>query len=436
MSKVESWGRYPQVTQKHINLNWRDSISLKGISDGTVLPHGQGRSYGDCCLNQDGTLLLTKNLDRVISFDSQRGILRAEAGITLEQILDLVVPAGWFLPVTPGTKYVSLGGAVANDVHGKNHHIDGTFGNHVLSFELLRSDGTSLFCSPSENKDMFAASIAGLGLTGLILWVELKLKSILSASIQVENIKFENLNEFFEISASSSKDYYYTVSWLDCLSKEGRGIFMRGDHSTEIDLNLALERVKKPKVSVPFDAPSIALHSWNMKLFNQLYFHKQISKKQQKTVHYDPFFYPLDAVKGWNRLYGKRGFFQFQCVVPRQDAALRISQILEQVKRDGNASFLAVLKEFGEIEAVGMMSFPAPGTTLCLDFANRGGATRNLLRRLDQIVKEAGGKIYPAKDALMPAESFKQYFPRWKEFSDYIDPKFSSSFWRRVTEND
>jgi len=431
MKILESWGRYPRVSQQSRAIRWRGDPILADDS-ASVLPFGKGRSYGDCCLNEGGTLLQTEALDRVISFDTDKGILRAEAGMTLAQVLDLIVPLGWFLPVSPGTKFVSLGGAVANDVHGKNHHIDGTFGRHVHAFELLRSDGSQLYCSPAENSELFSATIAGLGLTGLILWVELQLQPISSAQIEMESIKFEALDEFFSISQESPESYPYTVSWLDCLSKEGRGIFMRGKHSQSIDLDLSRQRVRRPKVTVPLDAPSIALHHWNMKLFNKLYYGRQFGKVKQSTVHYDPFFYPLDAVSNWNRMYGKNGFFQFQCVIPDKNSPEVIEAILAEARGDGSASFLAVLKEFGDSVSPGIMSFPCSGTTLCLDFPNRGSTTKDLLLRMDAMVREAGGRIYPAKDAVMPPESFKQYFPRWKEFSDYIDPRFSSSFWRRV----
>jgi FAD/FMN-containing dehydrogenase len=425
-----SWGRYPHVERQGvIPLHWASELpALKKIR-GTLLPYGYGRSYGDSCLNEDGSLLACAGLDRFVAFDPERGILRCEAGVRFDQILSLIVPQGWFLPVSPGTKFVSVAGAIANDVHGKNHHQAGTFGRYVTAFELLRSDGRRLICNPSRNTALFRATVGGLGLTGLILWAEFKLKKIPGPAIQMETIRFRNLEEFFRLSESSDKDWEYTVSWVDCLSggrNLGRGHFMRGRHS-EVPVPKAAR-----SIPIPFDFPEFVLNRASMRVFNTAYYHRQWSVRKESLVHYEPFFYPLDAFLNWNRGYGKRGFLQWQCVVPFGKGEQAIGDILSDTARAGMGSLLAVLKTFGKVPSPGLLSFPRPGITLALDFPFRGAKTLTLLDRLDRRVLEAGGRVYPAKDAHMAGSSFRKFFPEWKTFSKFIDPKFSSSFWRRV----
>jgi len=434
MKRYESWGRYPQAPAREVRtMFWRsDDLPIK--EDGLpLLAYGKGRSYGDVCLNEGGVLVDTEHLGRLIAFDDQKGLLRCEAGMGLDEILQVIVPRGWFLPVTPGTKYITVGGAIANDVHGKNHHKAGTFGRHVTQFELLRSDGQRLICSPTENGDLFRATIGGLGLTGFITWAEFRLMPISTAGIVEEKIRFANLDEFFAISGSSDKDYEYTVAWVDCLATGehlGRGIFMRGNHAAG---GFPLDPNHGVRLAVPVDFPNFVLNPLSMKLFNEAYYNIQRQKEVKLITHYEPFFYPLDAVKQWNRIYGPRGFLQYQCVLPPSDGAEAIREIIRRIARSGNASFLAVLKEFGDVPSPGMLSFPRPGITLTLDIPFQGTPTLQLLAGLDGIVRQAGGALYPAKDARMSAENFQTFYPQWQEFSQYIDPHFSSSFWRRVT---
>lgn len=427
----QSWGGYPKVTdQKALHFNWRSDPLPH--TDTTLLPYGLGRSYGDSCLNDPGTILITTALNRLIDFNPSKGLLTCEAGVTLEDILNFIIPRGWFLPVTPGTKFVTLGGAIANDVHGKNHHRDGTFGNHVLSFNLLRSSGERLTCTPHENFDIYRATIGGLGLTGLILSATIKLKKIPSAWIDMESIRYQNLDEFFKIAAESDEGFLYTVAWIDGLAKGkslGRGIFMRGNHAYTPNPLPAPAR----KLTVPFNAPSIALNHYSIKAFNEVYYHRQKEDRVKSMVTPDSFFYPLDTIHHWNRIYGRRGFFQYQCVIPEKNAEDGMREILEKISQSGEGSFLAVLKKFGDISSPGLLSFPIPGATLALDFSNKGKKTLKLFESLDDVVKKYSGRVYPAKDARMSAASFQAYFPQWKEFAQYIDPKFSSSFWRRVT---
>lgn len=429
----ESWGRYPKYRPYAVKqLFWRNEIPDFSHFDRSVLPYAYGKSYGDSCLNKDGYLIDTKGLSKFIEFDKINGYFRCEAGVSLAAILDFIVPQGWFLAVTPGTKFISVGGAVANDVHGKNHHNSGTFGCQTTRFELVRSDGTKTICSPSQNQDLFSATIGGLGLTGLITWVEFKLKPCLSPFIIMESIKFDSIDEFFEINQESEK-YSYTVSWVDCTAsggKLGRGIYNRGEHAHPNEIPSTITYKFKQK-NFPFEAPFI--NSFTVNLFNILYFNKQISKKQKSIVHYDPFFYPLDAIQNWNRAYGKYGFLQYQFVIPLENSNQNILKILKFVADSGLSSFLTVLKTFGDIKSPGMLSFPRPGVTMAIDFRFDGNKTLKALNYIDNYVRDAGGVLYPAKDARMNANDFKRFYPNWSEFAKYIDPKFSSSFWRRVS---
>lgn len=434
MSKVgQSWGRYPQANQLIIPVT--DRHAALPVAEGSMLPHGNGRSYGDSCLNDGGALLHTRHLDRFMAFDPLSGILECEAGVLLSEILDLVVPQGWFLPVTPGTKFVTVGGAIGNDVHGKNHHKAGTFGRHVLEFELLRSDGSRRLCSPRENPEWFAATVGGLGLTGLISRAKIQLRRVASPWMSCEICRFDDLPGFFRLSRASDRDYEYTVAWIDCASQGnalGRGIFTRANHApAHPDF-----RPDAParRLSVPLTPPISLINPLSLSAFNSLYYHRQREGVRHVTTHYEPHFYPLDGVAEWNRIYGPRGFLQYQCVVPLAAAPDCVELLVKTIAKSRQGSFLAVLKQFGDIASPGMLSFPRPGATLALDFPHRGASTLSLLDRLDEIVASAGGAVYPAKDARMPARFFKQYFPAWETFSHYIDPKFSSSFWRRVTE--
>ncbi len=434
--EVQSWGRYPRVKHTQVMpIYWRSEIPDLASSEQPVLPHAYGRSYGDSCLNENGVALDVSHLNRFISFDEQTGLLCCEAGVSLADILEVMVPRGWFLPVTPGTKFVSVGGAIANDIHGKNHHAAGTFGCHVTRLRLLRSDGQRPICSPDENPELFQATIGGLGLTGLILWAEFRLKRIVNPYIDADHIRFDTLDEFFEISAESDKDFEYTVSWVDLLiggEALCRGIFTRGNHNQSPEL--ARKRLpKRLPLAVPFNLPQFVLNTLTVKGFNELYYHKQLPRRVHKIESYDPFFYPLDSVHDWYRMYGKRGFLQYQFVVPFEGGREAMREIIGRIRQSGAGSFLTVLKEFGTIKSPGMLSFPRPGLTLALDFAYAGEKTLRLLEELDAIVRQYDGSVYPAKDARMSAESFQQFYPRWREFARYIDPHFSSSFWRRVS---
>ncbi len=409
-------------------LFWADEFPRKIPVGQSVLPAGMARSYGDVGLNADNTLLLTTGLDRILGWDPKTGVIRCEAGVTLAQLQEFCVPRGWFPQVVPGTKFVTVGGAIANNIHGKNHHVAGCFGNHVTAFELVRSDGTRAVCTPKQNEDMFRATIGGMGLTGFIAWAELQLRPIVSPKISYTGTKFHGLDEFLALSTASKAEY--TVAWLDTVAKGrnwARGIFMEGDHSA---VAAPLTTGKPARLPFPIDLPEIALNATTVGLFNFAFYNKQFGRRVQSLVHYDPFFFPLDAIHHWNRMYGKAGFLQFQCVVN----AGAMPAIVKVVSDAGLSSFLAVLKVFGDVPSRGIMSFPEPGWTIALDFPIRGDRTFKLFDRLAQMTLDAGGRLYPAKDARMTAEQFQKFYPQWRDFAQFIDPAFSSSFWRRVTK--
>ena len=344
-----------------------------------------------------------------------------------------MVPAGWFLPVVPGTAFVTVGGAIANDVHGKNHHAAGSFGSHVRRFELLRSDGARLTCSPGENAALFRATIGGLGLTGLITWAEVALRPVACAAFDVETIRMENLAHFFELSKTGAE---YSVAWIDALAKGGeigRGIFMRANHAKAGAADAASRSESKPRLAVPFDFPAATLNRHSVGLFNALYRARAGSQWSQSSEPYGKYLFPLDSIGRWNRMYGKPGFLQHQSVVPRADAPAKLTEMLAAIADSGEASFLTVLKVFGDQPPAGLLSFARPGVTLALDLRMRGAATFELLERLDAVVRDAGGAIYPAKDARMSPATFRASFPNLDEFRAHVDPAFSSSFWRRVT---
>lgn len=376
----------------------------------------------------------TRSLDRLIAADWQTGVLRAESGVTLDEVLDVAIPRGWMLPVTPGTKYVTLGGAIANDVHGKNHHVRGTFGNHLRRFALARSDGSLIDCAPDTQAELFSATIGGLGLTGLIMWAEIQLMPIHSSLIDVASIRFPNLDGFFELSERLDPEHEYSVAWVDCLSRGaslGRGIFMVGDHATEG----ALEVNRRKKYSVPFTSPVPLFNGVTLRALNELYYQRQRHPEVHTKVDYDAYFYPLDSLLEWNRIYGRAGFQQYQCVVPPHTARDATRVILEAISSSGTGSFLAVLKRCGKNISPGLLSFPMEGTSLALDFPQRDASITRLFTRLDAIVREAGGRLYPAKDAHMSGTDFRAAYPQWQQLEALRDPAMLSRFWERTTRS-
>jgi FAD/FMN-containing dehydrogenase len=424
---AHSWGR-----AKTSDCEWltpTQELSSWPNLQSTALPRGLGRSYGDSNLLTKGTLISTQGLDRFLGWSPSDGLLRAQAGASLRSIIETFLPKGWFLPVTPGSSFVTVGGALANDVHGKNHHLRGCFGNHVTRFELLRSTGERLICSPAENSELFGATIGGLGLTGFINWVELKLIPVASSKISVMEERFDSLAQLYALDDQRAASHEYTVAWFDCLSyRKGklRGIYSAGSHASDGDKDC----VMKTGPSIPFAPPISPVNSLTLRAFNALYSRKPIARGVDVDVM--KFMYPLDAISHWNRLYGTPGFYQYQCVIPSNERDA-LEAILEAIKASGQGSFLAVLKRFGDIASPGLMSFPKPGYTLALDFPNRGERMRKLFAALDNIVQSAGGRLYPAKDGAMSAAMFQAGYPQWQQLEAMRDPAIDSDFWKRVT---
>lgn len=429
-----SWGRH--VRSRHKMYVLHDRTAPLPVAP-CLLPFGNGRSYGDVCLNPDHGLLLTRGLDRFIAFDSQRGVLRCEAGVLLDEILALVVPRGWFLPVTPGTRYVTVGGAIANDVHGKNHHRAGCFSRHVRALELLRSDGSRRICSSEENPDWFAATCGGLGLTGLITWAELQLRPITSPWMQGFSQRFNDLESFMALSRENDASHEYSVAWVDCAGrgqKLGRGIFMAANHAADLPES-GVSYQPGRSWAFPCTPPFSLVNTYSLRAFNHLYFHRTPPGRQPLCSHLLPFFYPLDGLREWNKMYGPRGFHQYQCVLPdtpARPAVHTLHQLLEAISISGMGSFLAVLKVCGDSPSPAMLSFPLPGVSLALDFPARGAALDTLFTQLDALVAGANGRLYPAKDSRMPAALFRTGYPQAAAFAAFVDPAFSSAFWRRA----
>lgn len=409
LTKIHGWGRYPQQDAYLHTPPSSASLEYTAKQQDSVLARGMGRSYGDSAnaLN----VLQTTYINHFIEFDKATGKLTAEAGITLREILEIIVPSGWFLPVTPGTSFVTLGGAIASDVHGKNHHIAGTFGQHVKSLSMLLGTGEVVTTSPQHHADLFHATCGGMGLTGIIISATIQLLPIKSSLISQKTIKagcVEAACEAFETNSNAT----YSVAWIDCLSKGkslGRSVIMLGEHAAQGGLDIDIRQ----KVSVPFSTPYALLNSVTMKAFNAAYWHKSNNNETQ-TVTLMPYFYPLDAIGEWNRLYGKKGFVQFQCVVPKLDGIANMRKLLTEISNSGEGSFLAVLKQFGTGNE-NLLSFPIAGYTLALDFKVSDTAIK-MVRRLEDMVVDMGGRLYLTKDAVMQASTFKATYPNWEKF--------------------
>lgn len=427
---VSSWGRLSNPPHYVTVLN-DPARSAETIRQGRYpgLAHGLGRSYGDACLNPEGILWMTSGLDHFIAFDDRTGHLVCEAGVSLRDIQHWAIPRGWSLPVTPGTLLVTVGGAIANDVHGKNHHVFGSFGDHVIQLTLVRTDGEVIQCGPAERPDWFAATVGGLGLTGVITQAEIRLRPVPGPWLETETLPYTGLDAFFRLADESETDWEHTVSWIDCLSGDsGRGLFMRGNPAKVANG----PHPSAHKRTMPFVPPVSLVNRWSLRPFNTAYYHLRKWRAGRTIAHYEPFSYPLDNLLDWNRIYGPKGFFQYQSVVPRQTGQKTVNAMLKAIARSGEGSFLAVLKTFGNRQPAGMLSFPQPGVTLALDFPNTGARIHRLFEQLDAIVGESGGRLYPAKDARMPRELFEAGYPRLTEFMKYRDPGISSGLSRRL----
>jgi FAD/FMN-containing dehydrogenase len=397
------------------------------------LAYGAGRSYGDSCLAASGHVVCTRALDRIVAADWQTGVLQVEAGASLSEVLEVCVPRGWFLPVVPGTSHATVGGAVANDVHGKNHHRRGTFGCHVRRLGLLRSDAGAIVCDQEQHGELFAATIGGLGMTGLIQWVELQLLRIASSGLEVKTQRFGNLDEFFNLSDSLDEQHEFCVSWVDCASGGtglGRGVYMAGDFLREGPLHIE----QSSPWSMPLTPPCSLVNRWTLTAFNQVYWRRAPKRLTSTEQTYRTFFFPLDGISHWNRVYGPQGFQQYQALIPQEQARDGIGALLGAIAASGSGSFLAVLKRCGNAASPGLLSFPGAGVTLALDFAQSSTLESKLFARLDAIVREAGGRLYPAKDAHMSGEDFRRGYPQWEKVETLRDPALLSRFWQRVTK--
>lgn len=419
--RITNWGNYPVMESDEQFFSSSAQLQELIHSKNDFIARGNGRCYGDASLA--GTTISTLKFDKVISFDTANGIFECQSGVTLDQILDIIVPKGWFLPVTPGTKYITVGGAVASDVHGKNHHVDGSFSNHIVEMELVLSDGVVVVCSPQQHSDLFEATCGGMGLTGVITRVKFGLKKIETSFIKQKQIKASNLEEVIRLF-EEYKHYTYSMAWIDCLKKGdnfGRSILIVGEHAKVEELNAKqkqdpLQLPKKKKISFPFNLPSWVLNSFTVKAFNFLYYNKNLKKEINNVVPYEPFFYPLDAILHWNRGYGKKGFVQYQFVLPLE-AKEGLVTILNKISEKGLGSFLAVLKVFGKQESI--ISFPFEGYTLALDFPVRDGLF-DFLDELDHVVLQYGGRLYLSKDARMKSTVLESGYPQLERFREIV----------------
>jgi decaprenylphospho-beta-D-ribofuranose 2-oxidase len=419
--EIANWGNYPAMESDEHYFTLLDDMQRYVQSAKGFIPRGNGRCYGDASLA--GETVNTIKFDKILSFDAATGVFECESGITLDRVLEVVIPKGWFLPVTPGTKFITVGGAVASDVHGKNHHVDGCFSHHVADMDILLADGSLITCDRQTHSDLFEATCGGMGLTGVITRVKFNLKKIETSYIRQKKIKAANLEEVLRLF-EENKAYTYSVAWIDCLKKGpgfGRSILILGEHARIADLN---ERQKKQplrlprnrQIVFPFNLPSWMLNKITVRTFNFLYYNQNLRREINNVVNYEPFFYPLDIVLRWNRGYGKKGFIQYQFVLPMKSKKGLI-EILQRINEKGMGSFLAVFKVFGKQES--MIGFPIEGYTLALDFPLRDGLFE-FLDELDVIVLNYGGRIYLSKDARMRPEALQAGYERLPQFLSIV----------------
>jgi decaprenylphospho-beta-D-ribofuranose 2-oxidase len=412
-------------------------------ADESLIARGCGASYGDASINAAGGTVLTERLNRFLAFDQETGILSCEAGVTIADVLVTLLPRGVFPPVSPGTKFVTLGGCIACDVHGKNHHRHGSIAAHLIDFHLLTASGDLLRCSREERPDLFWATIGGMGLTGIITELRLRMTRAETPFVAVDYDRAQHLDAALRLF-DDDRGYTYSVAWIDCLARGralGRSVLMRGDplgaaEATERGLPTSRWGVPR-RITVPFGLPAALLNPVTVGAFNALYYRRHPARARRVPVHYDAFFYPLDRLRRWNRLYGRRGFLQYQCVVPFQGGREGLRRILETVADSRLASFLAVLKRFGEADPAQMLSFPMAGYTLALDLPRSDDRVFALLERLDEIVAGGGGRVYLAKDARLTPDRFRAMypeFPRWLQVKRHVDPanRFRSDLGTRL----
>ena len=431
--RYESFGRVIAPAPGGITSDTAiERLRSRKASPDSLLAYGNGRSYGDVCINPLGEAVDMRAMSRILSFDAETGLVEVEAGVLLSDLIAHVAGHGFFPAVVPGTQFVTIGGAIANDVHGKNHHRRGTFGCHVESLSLLRSDGVVRECSRGRNAEFFAATIGGMGLTGLILSARLRLMKVPSLSVAERVTPFENLDAYFDLAERADAENEYAVAWIDQLAtgrSAGRGLLLTGNHAESTP---SVQMGKTARLRVPFAPPVTVLNRPFLKIFNAAYRWSKIRKQGVQVSTYQSFFFPLDGVQDWNLLYGPHGLHQHQSVIPFSAAREAVPALLSATHRAGQGSFLTVLKRFGDVRSPGLMSFPRPGYTLTLDFPHRGESTLALLAELDRITVGAGGAVNPYKDARMSADTFAASFPDFGRLEALRDPAFSSGFWQRT----
>lgn len=429
--KLSGWGNFPIIETNA--LSPRDENQLVGIieSKSNVIARGNGRAYGDSAMSNSVTINM-KYFNRLIAFDENTGQLIAESGVVLSDIIASFLPRGWFPAVTPGTQFVTLGGMIAADVHGKNHHKDGSFRRYVDWIDVIGSDGKTSRCSQSHHPELFDYTLGGMGLTGIILRAAIRLRPVETAWIRQRTIPAPNLKTAMQVFENEN-DASYSVAWIDCLASGqnlGRSLVMIGEHAhlselNEIQVKHPLLVPEKRNFSAPMNYLSFALNSLSVKIFNSIYYTLGLKSSQSKLVSWQNYFYPLDAIIGWNKIYGRKGFVQFQCVLPIISAEDGLTCILEQTAKSGLGSFLAVLKKFGPQESA--FSFPMAGYTLALDFPITQ-KTFELLNVLDEITIKFGGRFYLAKDSRMTSQTLRESDNRVEKF---IEARNINN-WRRI----
>ena len=406
---VSGWGRYPKIDSNVSRPHTRKEIS-KLLAIGQTIARGSGRAYGDSAINPINTMEM-RWFDQFAGFDPAAGVLTVNAGVQLREITKVFVPRGWWLPVTPGTSFATVGGSIASDVHGKNHHLVGTFGEHVKEIEIMLGNGEIVTASASQYADLFYSTCGGMGLTGVILSAKIQLAPVKSGLVKQKTIKASNLEELFELFEENA-DVPYSVAWVDCLVPErelGRSVLLLGDHAKKGGVQID----SRQRFKIPIDAPGFLLNRWSIKAFNSLYYSKA-KQGDEKLVGLFDYFYPLDKIDNWNRMYGHSGFIQYQFVIPKQNGADNMRKLLGRIAYLGEGSFLAVIKLFGG-ENDNLLSFPFSGYTLALDF-KVSQKTIDLLNVLDELVIDMGGRIYLTKDARMTSNTFRRTYPRWETF--------------------